>query len=105
MAGHALKVVPLISWSALGNRPAASLPPGGRPGGPGLYVHSLAVVVYGLLTAGVAAVCAGFAVSVPGLIAVGGGLLAAAGLAAAASLSPPPLRMLLTSGTAPGQRG
>lgn len=104
LAGHALKVVPLISWSALGNRPAASLPPGGRPGGPGLYVHSLAVVVYGLLTAGVAAVCAGFAVSVPGLIAVGGGLLAAAGLAAA-SLSPPPLRMLLTSGTAPGQRG
>jgi hypothetical protein len=95
LAGHALKVVPLISWPALRNRPAAPLPPGGRPGGPGLYIHSLAVMVYGLLTTGIAAVSTGFAVSLPTLIAAGGGLLAAAGIAAAVSLSARPLRMWL----------
>lgn len=95
LAGHALKVVPLISWPALRNRPAPVLPPGGGPGGPGLYVHSLAAVVFGLLTAGVAGVCTGFALSLATLIAIGGGLLAAAGVAGAVSLSARPLRMLL----------
>ena len=71
------------------------MPPGGRLGGPGLYIHSLATVMYGLLTTGVAAVSTGFALSLPALIATGGGLLAAAGIAAAASLSARPLRMLL----------
>jgi hypothetical protein len=91
LAGHALKVVPLISWPALQNRPTVALP----PGGPGLYIRSLAAVVYGLLTTGVAAVSTGFALSLPALIATGGGLLAAAGIVVAASLSARPLRMLL----------
>ena len=95
LAGHALKVVPLIAWPALPIRLAAGVPPGGRLGGPGLYIHSLATVMYGLLTTGVAAVSTGFALSLPALIATGGGLLAAAGIAAAASLSARPLRMLL----------
>lgn len=95
LAGHVLKVVPLIAWPALGNRPGAAGPPAWRPGGPSLHVGSLAVAAYGLLTAGIAAVTAGFAASLPTLIGVGGGLLAGAGIVASASLSARPLRMLL----------
>jgi hypothetical protein len=61
------------------------------------HLPGLAALSYGLLTAGLAAVCAGFALSLAVLIAVGGGLLAAAGIAAAASLSARPLRMLARS--------
>ncbi len=97
LAGHALKVVPLITWPALGTRTAVSVPSAGRPGGPGLHIPSLAALSYGLLTTGVAATCAGFALSLAVLLAAGGGLLAAAGTAAAASLSARPLQMLARS--------
>jgi hypothetical protein len=107
LAGHALKVVPLIAWPALSDRPGAPGPPAWRPGGPGLYVRSLATTAYGLLTAGIAAVTTGFAASQPSLIGVGGGLLGGAGIMAAASLSAGPLRVLLRPGpgpvTAPGR--
>jgi hypothetical protein len=98
LAGHALKVVPLISWPALQARLPGAVVPGGKPGDPGRYVRTLAAGMYGLLTAGIAAVCTGFVVTLPVLIAVGGGLLAAAGVAAAASLSARPLRMLVGRG-------
>ncbi len=98
LAGHALKIVPLIAWPALLDRSALPVPHGGRPGGPGLHIQSLAAVSYGLLNAGLAAACAGFAASLPGLITAGGGLLAAASAAAGASLSARPMRMLLHPG-------
>ncbi|MGH3192113.1 MAG: hypothetical protein ACRDOL_33680, partial [Streptosporangiaceae bacterium] len=106
LAGHALKVVPLIAWPALSSRTGAG-PPARRPGGPDLHVHGLAVTAYGLLTAGIAAATAGFAASQPVPIGVGGWLLAGAGIVAAVSLSARPLRMLLRrdprQATAPGR--
>jgi hypothetical protein len=106
MAGHALKVVPLIAWPALNSRRAASMPAAWRHGGPGLHVHSLAAVAYGLLTAGIAATTAGFAASQPALAGAGGGLLAVAGIGLAASLAARPLRLLRpgpASAMAPGR--
>ena len=94
LAGHALKVVPLITWPAISNRTAAGGRPA-RPGGPDLHVPGLAALAYGALTAGIAAATAGFAASQPAPIAVGGGLLVLAAIAAAASLSARPLRLLL----------
>lgn len=94
MVGHALQVVPLITWPALANRTAAGSRPA-RPGGPGMHIHGLAVLAYGILTAGIAAAAAGFAASEPVPIAIGGGLLALAAVAAAASLSAKPFRLLL----------
>jgi hypothetical protein len=93
LAGHALKVVPLIAWPALTSRQDTS-GPAWRPGGPDLHVHSLVRAAYGLLTVGIAAATAGFAASLAGLIAAGGGLIAASGIAAAAGLSARPLGML-----------
>jgi hypothetical protein len=94
LAGHALKVVPLIAWPALSSRTAAGDRPA-RPGGPGLHVPGLAALAYAALTAGIAAITAGFAASQPAPIAAGGGLLVLAAIAAAASLSARPLRLLL----------
>lgn len=94
LAGHALKVVPLIAWTALSSRTAA----GGRParlGGPGLHVPGLAALAYGALTVGIAATAAGFAASQPAPIAAGGELLVLTAVAGAASLSARPLRLLL----------
>jgi 3-phenylpropionate/trans-cinnamate dioxygenase ferredoxin component len=87
LAGHALHAVPLIAWPALSSRTAA--------GGPGLHVPGLAALAYAALTAGIAAVTAGFAASRPAPVAAGGGLLVIAAVAAAASLSARPSRLLL----------
>jgi 3-phenylpropionate/trans-cinnamate dioxygenase ferredoxin component len=94
LAGHALHVVPLIAWPALSSRTAAGGRPA-RPGGPGLHVPGLAALAYAALTAGIAAITAGFAASQPAPIAAGGWLLVLAAIAAAASLSARPLRLLL----------
>lgn len=94
LAGHALHVVPLIAWPALSSRTAAGgRPP--RPGGAGLHVPGLAALAYVALTAGIAAVAAGFAASRPAPVAAGGWLLVTAAVAAAASLSARPLRLFL----------
>ncbi len=100
LAGHAHKVVPFILWSVLRGR-GISTGPAGRPlGFADLYDHRVAAATYGLVTAGLAAVCAGFAAGKPGVIAAGGALLAAAGLAAAANLSLTPAWLLHRSGPA-----
>lgn len=90
----ALKVVPLIGWTALSRRTAAGGRPA-RPGGPDLHVAGLAALAYGTLTAGIAATAAGFAASQPVPIAAGGGLLTLAAIVVAVSLSARPLRLLL----------
>ncbi len=94
LAGHAHKVVPFILWSVLRGRGVAT-GPSGRPLGFGdLYDHRIAAGTYALVTAGIAAVCAGFAVTLPAALAAGGGMLAAAGLATAANLSVTPALLL-----------
>jgi hypothetical protein len=106
-AGHAHKVVPFITWSALRAR-GITVSKAGRPLGFGdLYDHRAAAASYGLVTAGIAAVCAGFGLSWPTAIAAGGAMLAGAGVAAAANLSAIPARMLRRgagSGPANGSR-
>ena len=94
LAGHVHKVVPFIVWSVLrGRGVAAGL--SGRPLGFGdLYGHRAAAASYALVTAGMTAVCAGFAATRPAVLAVGGGMLAAAGLALAANLSVTPALLL-----------
>ena len=98
LAGHAHKVVPFIVWSVLRGRGIATSPSGGPLGFADLYDHRLAAATYALVTAGIAAVAAGFGATEPATLAAGGGLLAAAGLAAAANLSVTPA-LLLRRGT------
>jgi hypothetical protein len=94
LAGHVHKVVPFILWSVLRGRGVAA-GPSGRPLGFGdLYDHRIAAGSYALVTAGITAVCAGFAATRPAALAAGGGLLAAAGLALAANLSIPPALLM-----------
>lgn len=95
LAGHALKVVPLIAWPALSDHSGRAGLAAWRPGSPGLHLRSLAATAYGLLTVGIVAAIAGFAAAQPALLETGGWLLAGAGIVAAASLSARPLRMLL----------
>ncbi len=95
VVGHSHKVVPFILWSVL-RAHGISTGPSGKPlGFADLYSHRLAAATYTLVTAGLAAVCTGFAASWPAAIALGGGLLAAAGVVVAANLSVTPARMLL----------
>ena len=94
LAGHAHKVVPFILWSILRSRGVATAPSGRPLGFADLYDHRLAAATYALVTAGIAAVCAGFVAAQPAPIAAGGGLLAAAGLAAAGNLSVTPALLL-----------
>ena len=97
LAGHAHKVVPFIVWSAL-RASGIDKTPAGRPlMFADLYDHRWAAVVYGLVTAGIAALCTGFGASLPAATAASGGLLAAAGLAVAVNLSMTPARMLSQS--------
>jgi hypothetical protein len=94
LVGHAHKVVPFIVWSALRSRGINK----SREGKPlmfaDLYGHAWAAVAYGLVTAGIGAVCIGFGASLPDALALGGGLLAATGLVLALNLSVRPIRML-----------
>ena len=98
LVGHAHKVVPFILWSALRGRGVAKKADGTPLMFADLYDHRWAAIVYGLVTAGVAAVCLGFAASLAIAIAIGGGLFIATGLCIAANLSARPIRLLSASG-------
>jgi hypothetical protein len=102
LVGHAHKVVPFIVWSALRSRGVDKGPAGKPLMFADLYDHRWAAVTYGLVTAGIAAVCVGFAASLAGAIAVGGGLFVATGVIVAANFSITPNRMLAA---APGKVG
>lgn len=111
LVGHAHKVVPFILWSVLRGRGISANPSGGPLGFGDLYDHRLAAASYALVTAGTAAVAAGFGAGRPAAIAAGGGLLAAAGAFAAANLSVTPIlllrngsRLATPAGPAPAQR-
>lgn len=103
LVGHVHKVVPFIVWSALRARGISK----GQTGKPlmfaDLYDHRWAAITYGFVTSGIAALCIGFAASLPVAIAVGGGLFVATGMVVATNLSVTPNRMLAaprTLGTA-----
>src|SRR5579875_2359627 len=86
VAGHAHKIVPFIVWSVLRARGVRTV--SGRPlGFADLYGHRAAAATYLLLTAGLAAACAGLAASWPAATAAAGGLLAV-------NLSVTPVRLL-----------
>jgi hypothetical protein len=96
LVGHVHKVVPFIVWSALRARGVSKGPMGKPLMFADLYDHRWAAVTYGLVTAGIAALCIGFAASLPMAIAVGGGLFVATGVTVAANLSVTPSRLLAT---------
>jgi hypothetical protein len=98
LVGYAHKVVPFIVWSALRGRGIKKNADGTPLMFADLYDHRWAGIVYGLVTAGVAAVCVGFATSTSIAIAIGGVLLAVTGLCVAVNLSLIPVRLLLTPG-------
>lgn len=103
LVGHAYKVVPFIAWSALRAKGTATGPSGKPLLFGDLYDHRWAAVTYATVTAGIASVCAGLAVGLPALTAVGGSLFVATGLVAASNLSVTPIRMLSGSAvTSPG---
>lgn len=105
LVGHAHKIVPFILWSALRRRGVDEKADGTRLMFGDLYDHRWAGVVYGLVTAGVAAVCLGFAASTSIAIAIGGGLFVVTGLCVAVNLSMTPIRLLLASGADHPVRG
>ena|GEM_PF-199046 len=96
LVGHAHKVVPFICWSALRAR-GVEKSPGGRPLlFADLYNHTAAAVTFGLVTAGVSALCLGLGAELPDATAAGGVLFVATGLLSAANLSIRPIRLLAT---------
>ena len=94
LVGYAHKVVPFIVWSALRGRGIKQKADGTPLMFADLYDHRWAGIVYGLVTAGIAAVCIGFATSTSIAIAIGGVLLAVTGLCVAVNLSLRPIRLL-----------
>ena len=94
LVGHAHKVVPFILWSALRGRGIDKKADGTPLMFADLYDHRWAAIVYGLVTAGVGAVCLGFAASSSIAIAIGGGLFVVTGLCVVTNLSMAPTRLL-----------
>ncbi|MGH9108957.1 MAG: hypothetical protein ACRDY3_05745 [Acidimicrobiales bacterium] len=101
IVGHVHKVVPFIMWSVLRSRGVAKNPAGKPLMFADLYNHALAGVAFGLVTAGVAGVCIGFAASLAWALAAGGVLLGLTGLVVAVNLSYAPHRMLATAASRP----
>jgi hypothetical protein len=103
LVGHAHKVVPFIVWSALRSRGVDK----NRDDKPlmfgDLYGHGWAGVTYGLVTAGLAALCVGFGASIAWVLALGGGLLSLTGVVLALNLSLTPLRMLSRARSTSGE--
>ncbi|MHB1710865.1 MAG: hypothetical protein ACYCV7_05625 [Acidimicrobiales bacterium] len=99
LVGHAHKVVPFILWSALRGRGISQKADGTPLMFADLYDHRWAGIAYGLVTAGIAAVCLGFAASISIAIAIGGGLFAVTGLCVGVNLSVTPIRLLSAQGT------
>jgi hypothetical protein len=104
LVGHAHKVVPFILWSALRGRGIQKKADGTPLMFADLYDHRLAGIVYGLVTAGVGAVCLGFALSSSIAIAAGGVLFVVTGLCVAANLSMAPTRLLSAPSVDPSVR-
>jgi uncharacterized membrane protein YvlD (DUF360 family) len=95
LVGHAHKVIPFISWSELRARGVKEKSDRTQLMFADLYNHQLATLTYGLITAGVAAICLGFAASLTGAFIAGGVLFMVTGVCVAANLSVTVLRLLI----------
>ncbi len=82
LVGHAHKVVPFVEWSSFRARGISHGPSGRQLMFADLYHHGWATATYVLVTAGIAAACAGLATSEPPVVAAGGSMLAATGVVA-----------------------
>lgn len=94
LVGHAHKVVPFIGWSAIRARGTTTDPTGKPIMFSDLYDHTWAAIAYGLVTAGIAALCIGLGSGMTVATEVGGGCFVGVGLVVAANLSIAPLRMM-----------
>jgi hypothetical protein len=94
LVGHVHKVVPFIGWSALRAKGVSKNTSGTPLMFADLYDHRWAVVTYGLVTAGIAALCVGLAATIPDATAAGGGLFVVTGVVVAANLSLNPNHLL-----------
>ena len=104
LVGHAHKVVPFITWSALRGRGIATGPSGKQLLFADLYGRAWAGLTYGLVTAGIGALCVGFGAALPLATAAGGALLALTGLVAGVNLAVVPARLLVARPTHPPTR-
>ena len=86
--------LPFILWSALRGRGVEKKVDGTPLMFADLYDHRWAAIVCGIVTAGNAAVCLGFAARPRFVIAIGGGLFVVTGLCLAANLSMTATRLL-----------
>ena len=85
LVGHVHKVVPFVEWSSFRARGVSHGPSGRQIMFADLYRHNWAAATYGLVTAGIAAVCTGLATSEAALVAAGGWMMAATGVVTAAN--------------------
>ena len=99
VVGHAHKIVPFMSYSALRARGVHRGPTGRPLLFTDLYNHRAAQVTFATATAGFAGLAAGVIAGTPILVGAGGLLLAVTGLTAAANLAAGPHRAVVRTGT------
>ncbi|NNN18437.1 MAG: hypothetical protein HKL84_01145 [Acidimicrobiaceae bacterium] len=92
--GHIHKVIPFVVWSMFRSRGISKNLSGNQLMFGDLYNHSIAAVVYGIVTLGIASTCFGFAGSISVFLVIGGSLLALSGILLAANLSIKSVQML-----------
>ena len=93
-AGHIHKVIPFVVWAMFRSRGIEKNRLGKQLMFGDLYEHSIAAVVYAILTLGIGSVCLGFASSTPILLISGGTLLAISGVLLAINLSAKSLQLI-----------
>lgn len=94
LVGHVHKVVPFVGWAALRSRGIDKNDAGKQLLFGDLYSRGWAVLTYGAVTAGIAALCVGLATSTPVITETGGACFVVTGLIVAANLSVVPVRMI-----------
>ena len=92
--GHIHKVIPFVLWSMFRSKGIEKNLTGKQLMFGDLYNHAVAASVYGLITAGVASVCYGFASSGPRYLVVGGCLLSVSGAMLLVNMSAKSIQLL-----------
>lgn len=95
--GHIHKVIPFVVWSMFRSKGVERNLAGQQLMFGDLYNHSIAAAVYGLITAGVASVCYGFASSGSQYLLFGGSLLSVSGALLVVNLSAKSIQLLSIS--------
>ncbi len=92
--GHIHKVIPFVLWSMFRSRGIEKNLSGKQLMFGDLYNHTIASIVYVLLSAAIASAGIGFATSSPSFLTVGGALFALTGALLAVNMSAKPLQLL-----------